>query len=45
MILAEGENDTITDTWTIETNGKYMAKCFVWDSLDGMVNIVTETIE
>ncbi len=45
MSLEMGEKDNITDTWTIDTHGKYIAKCFVWDSLEGMVSIITQTIE
>lgn len=45
MSLDKGKSGDISDTWTIEKSGKYIAKCFVWDSLDAMANIVTETIE
>ena len=46
MSLEMGEDDSITDTWTIDTRGKYIAKCFVWDNLDAtMESIITQTIE
>lgn len=45
MSLEMGESDTITDTWNIEIAGKYTAKCFVWDSLESMQSIITQTIE
>ncbi len=46
MSLEMGEDDSITDTWTIDTRGKYIAKCFVWGNLDTtMESIITQTIE
>jgi len=43
--LAKGKADSISDTWNIADEGKYFAKCYLWDDFVNMNSLLTAVID
>ena len=41
----KGKDAAISDKWTIKADGKYFAKCYIWDGFDTMNTYLTATLK